>query len=130
MFSFERIVTDDGTLSNEDLLSYAAFKGLNIVIKVNGKIRLFTSEFDIQQKLYVEPADYKVNAWSLTNFKFKKKIPDIAYHILACRCRQSYRNGEKKYICCTNCNAFMCTLTAFPFHFQGRRGSLSAAFVR
>ena len=47
MFSFERILDDDGSLSNEDLLSYAAFKGFNIVIKDNGKIRLYTSKFDI-----------------------------------------------------------------------------------
>ena len=127
VFSFEQIINDDGSLSNEDLLSYAAFKGFNIVIKDNGKIRLYTSEFHIQHKLYVEPADYKVNAWSFTKFKFKKDIPNTAYHITPCRCRQSYRNGEKKYVCCSSCNAFM-HVDCVSFPVLGKKRKFKCSF--
>jgi hypothetical protein len=126
VFSFERILDDDGSLSNEDLLSYAAFKGFNIVIKDNGKIRLFTSEFDIEQKLYVEPADYKVNAWSLTHLK-TFQIQHITFSPVDAG---SLIGMAKRSTSAAHIATLSCTLTAFPFLFQERRGSLSAAFVR
>ena len=117
-------------MSNEDLLTYAAFKGFNIVIKDNNKIRLYTSQFDIQEKVYVEPADYKVNAWSLTKFKFERSIPDVAFYITPCRCRQSYRNGDKKYICCSKCNAFMhADCVSFPISGKKRKFKCSFCVV-